>query len=225
MSARPGAPRDVAELESRLSRIAGRTLGELAEAARIDVPNDFRRAKGWVGMLVEWHLGTTAASRAEPDFPHLGIELKTLPIRADGEPRESTFVATFEPDDPASYRWETSVVRRKLARVTWVPVQADETISIAERRIGTGLVLPLAPDDEKVLRADYEAIVELVAEGFGERISARHGTWLQMRPKGADAASLRWTRDEEGNPVRTRPRGFYLRTQYTSMLLSRHWRS
>ncbi len=222
---RPAPPRDERELTEALRQIAGRTLGDLAHAASMEVPPDFRHAKGWVGMLVEWHLGTNASSRSQPDFVHLGIELKTLPLRADHKPRETTFVTTFEPDDPATYRWETSGVRRKLARVAWVPVEADESVPIPDRRVGTGLVLGLDPNDEPVLRADYEQIVELIEEGFGERLTAEHGRWLQMRPKGADAKSLRWTRDAEGNRVRTAPRGFYLRTQYTAMLLERHWRA
>ena len=44
-------------------------------------------------MLLETALGATAGSKAEQDFSHLGIELKTLPINAEGFPLETTFVS------------------------------------------------------------------------------------------------------------------------------------
>ena len=38
-------------------------------------------------MLLERALGATAeGSKAEQDFSHLGVELKTLPINAEGYP-------------------------------------------------------------------------------------------------------------------------------------------
>ena len=38
---------------------------------------------------------------------------------------------------------------------------------------------------------------------FGEEITARNGKALQLRPKGANAQSLRWTYDEDGARTRT----------------------
>ena len=73
--------------------IAGLTFGELADELNIPVPPDLKRDKGWVGMLLETALGATAGSKAEQDFSHLGIELKTLPINTEGFPLETTFVS------------------------------------------------------------------------------------------------------------------------------------
>ena len=53
------------------------------------------RAKGLAGTLIERALGASAGSTAEPDFPALGIELKTIPIDAAGRICESTFVCTI----------------------------------------------------------------------------------------------------------------------------------
>lgn len=215
-------PHDVAELSARLSRVGGRTLGSLAERLGLVVPPDLRRAKGWVGTLLEQTLGATAASRAEPDFPALGVELKTLPVRRDGRPLESTFVASLDLAAPDP-RWETSTVRKKLLRVAWVVVEADPGIPLAARRCGAALLWSPTPDEESVLRQDYEELVELVAEGFFARATGHRGRVLQLRPKGRNKAALRWAHGEDGARVRLAPRAFYLRPAFTEDLLRRHF--
>ncbi|MBS2024634.1 MAG: DNA mismatch repair endonuclease MutH [Deltaproteobacteria bacterium] len=216
-------PRDESDLRQRLSRLAGRTLAHLAAAQDVTLPTDLRRAKGLVGQLLERALGATAASRAVPDFPELDIELKTLPIDLAGKPMESTFVASLDLGD-ADLQWDTSPVRHKLRRIAWVPVQADRSLPLAERRIGTGLLWSPSAEEESLLRADFEEIVELVQAGFGARITGHRGTALQLRPKGRNAADLRWSTDDEGGRARTAPRAFYLRTGFTHAILQRNFR-
>ena len=202
------APRDEAELAARLERLSGLRLHEIAAAHGVGE----RRNKGWAGLVIEKALGATAASRAEPDFPALGIELKTIPIDDRGEPIESCFVASL---DLAEYdlRWETSAVRKKLERVAWVPVESS-----GERRCGTPFLWSPSETERETLKGDFEDIVDLL--GVGARVTARTGTWLQLRPKGRDASHLRWALDEEGERVRTAPRAFYLRRSFTASLLA-----
>ncbi|NNF97443.1 MAG: hypothetical protein HKM94_11000, partial [Halobacteria archaeon] len=117
-------PRSEAELLANAEHIAGLTLAELAECMKLSVPASLQNAKGWVGQLIEQCLGATAASLPEPDFQHIGVELKSLPINRHGQPQESTYVCTVPLLDHTGLQWETSWVRRKLQRVLWVPVEA-----------------------------------------------------------------------------------------------------
>ena len=213
-------PCDEAELRARLSRLAGRTLGAIAQELQLEAPADLRRSKGWVGTLLERALGATAASRAEPDFPALGIELKTIPVDEKGRPLESCFVASLDLA-AVDLRWETSAVRKKLARVAWVAVQASARIPPAGRRCGAALFWSPSAAEEEALRGDYQDIVELLQAGV--RVTARTGAALQLRPKGRDSRDLRWSIDEEGLEARTAPRAFYLRRSFTEALLKRHF--
>lgn len=86
-------PQTEQELLQRAQAIAGLRFADLAQSLHMPVPPDLKRDKGWVGMLIETALGATAGSKAEQDFAHLGIELKTLPINAQGMPLETTFVS------------------------------------------------------------------------------------------------------------------------------------
>jgi DNA mismatch repair protein MutH len=219
----PSTPTTEEELLKRARRLAGRPLSFLAAQLGVDVPPDQKRAKGWVGQLLEKSLGATASSRAVPDFELLGVEMKTLPVDAKGAPTESTFVATLDMADHAAFRWETSSVRKKLDRVLWIPVEAERTLALADRKVGTAILWSPSAEEEAALRADFEEIADLIAEGFGEQVTGERGKWLQLRPKGADSKALRWAYDPEGAPMRTAPRAFYLRPAFTAEIIRRHY--
>jgi len=109
-------PENESVLLARAHALAGQTLAALAAQAALPMPADLKRDKGWVGMLLERYLGASAGSKAEQDFAHLGIELKTIPIDAQGKPLETTFVCVAPLTGNSGVTWETSHVRHKLAR-------------------------------------------------------------------------------------------------------------
>lgn len=202
------------ELLARARGLAGRTLGEIAARAGRPPPWDPRRHKGATGWLLERVLGADAGSRAAPDFAALGVELKTLPIDARGRPAESTFVccAPAEPEP----RWEAALVRRKLARVLFVPVEASAPWE--HRRVGAALLWSPDAEAEAMLRADWEELVaRLVADA--EHVSARCGRVLQLRPKARTGAVRARSIDAEGAPRWGAPRAFYLRRSFTEAIL------
>lgn len=215
-------PQSETELLQRARCIAGLTLANLAAELDRPVPADLRRHKGWVGQLIEAHLGASAGSTAQPDFPLIGVELKTLPVDRRGLPRESTYVCTV-PLEAAGERWEACWLRRKLARVLWLPVEADKAIAIGERRIGSALLWSPSATEEALLRRDWEELMERVALGELDQISARHGEVLQIRPKAADSRALRHAPGYDGERILTNPRGFYLRAAFTTAILRRHF--
>jgi DNA mismatch repair protein MutH len=216
-------PQSEEELLSRCQALAGLTIGQLAERVRWAPPKDLRRNKGWVGELLETALGATAASLPEPDFPHLGVEMKTIPVDGNGRPRESTHVCTVPLVDNIGLVWEDSLVRRKLARVLWLPVEAAPDLPLTERRIGAALLWSPTPEQEAALKADFEELMDMVCLGQLEKITARYGTWLQIRPKAADSRAVTEGIGPSGETVLTLPRGFYLRATFTTELLRQHY--
>jgi DNA mismatch repair protein MutH len=217
------APDSEQALLERAREIAGRTLADIAARYGQPVPPNLQRAKGWTGELIERALGATAASRPVPDFTHLGVELKTIPVRHDGRPRESTYVCTVPLANHDALTWERSPVRRKLQRVLWMPVEAEPGVPLERRRIGSGLLWSPAPEEDAVLRADWEELMEMVCLGQLHLISARHGTYLQIRPKAANARARRWGTGATGDRELTLPRGFYLRATFTGAVLRHHY--
>lgn len=213
-------PKSERELLERAHSLAGLSIRELANRVNVSVPENLRREKGWQGQLLEICLGANAGNKPEPDFVDIGVELKTLPIDVSGKPKETTFVSSIPLLELGRLTWETSVVRKKLSRVLWVPVEATPDIPLPERRVGTALLWSPSEAQEAILRNDWQELTDMMNLGQLESITARHGVYLQVRPKAANAKSLCYGFNQEGKKVLTLPRGFYLRTTFTSQLLA-----
>lgn len=216
-------PQSESELIERAYDVAGLSFAELANEANMEIPPDLRRDKGWVGQLLEWHLGATAGSKPQQDFEQLGIELKTIPISYTGKPLETTFVCVAPLVGIQGLTWETSHVRNKLSRVLWIPVEGEREIPLADRRVGSPLIWSPTVAEEHQLRTDWEELMEMIVTGHVEQITARHGEVLQLRPKAANGRVLTEAYGSSGKMIKTRPRGFYLRTQFTTKLLEHNF--
>jgi len=215
----PQAPKDITELYNRAQQLAGLTLGELAQQADIKVPEDLTRHKGWAGMLIEWHLGASAGSKPEQDFPHLGVELKTLPINQQGKPLETTYVCIAPLQGEVGITWEKSNVRNKLSCVLWVPILAERTIPIVDRMLANPILWRASPEQEQLLQQDWEELTDMIALGQINQITAKHGQVLQLRPKAANNKALTSAIGIDGCSIQALPRGFYLKKEFTSQVL------
>ncbi len=207
------------ELLQQARGLAGQSLGNLAAQKCLTAPENLLQHKGWVGDLIECCLGTTAGNAAEPDFPALGIELKTLPVNASGQVQESTFICTASLINPPGYQWQDSVLYRKTRHILWVPIQATQTIPLSERRVGSAFLWQPNQQQAITLQQDWNDMMTFIQTGRVEQVSAQHGEIIQLRPKAANAKTLCDAMDEDGNIIRTLPRGFYFRPQFTSQLL------
>jgi DNA mismatch repair protein MutH len=213
-------PDSEAVLMERAINLAGKTLQQIANLQQTALPEQLTGGKGHIGELLEDYLGASAGSLPEPDFRLIGVELKTLPIGQNGNPKESTFVCTVSLLPGDSPRWEDSLVKRKLSRVLWVPIEADAGIPLAQRRIGNPFLWSPSPTQEKILHQDWDELMNMVMMGELEKITAMYGKYLQIRPKAKNAKSLRSGINADGDIVKTLPRGFYLRTSFTKTILA-----
>lgn len=212
-------PHTLTQLLERAQSIAGLTFGELADTLGIPVPPDLKRDKGWVGMLLETALGATAGSKAEQDFAHLGVELKTLPINEQGFPLETTFVSLAPLTQNSGVQWENSHVRHKLSCVLWIPIEGSRHIALRDRHIGAPILWQPSPEQERQLKRDWEELMEYITLGRLNEITARIGEVMQLRPKGANSKAITKGIGKNGEVVDTLPLGFYLRKEFTVGIL------
>ena len=213
-------PQTLEQLLSQAQSIAGLTFGELADELHIPVPIDLKRDKGWVGMLLETALGATAGSKAEQDFSHLGVELKTLPINAEGYPLETTFVSLAPLVQNSGVKWENSHVCHKLSCVLWMPIEGSRHIPLRERHIGAPILWKPTAEQERQLKQDWEELMDLIVLGKLEQITARIGEVMQLRPKGANSRAVTKGIGKNGEIIDTLPLGFYLRKEFTAQILN-----
>lgn len=214
-------PRDLAELKARVHALAGCSLSELS--ARFGASEGpMLRRKGKTGQLIERALGASAGSLPIPDFRELGVELKTIPVSEDGQPRESTFVCTISIADAEYAEWSRSSVREKLSHVLFVPLIGERTRErdgALHARVGVPLFWQPTPEQESILRADFDDLMGMIAIGNIEALTARLGRWLQVRPKAAHGRVRTRAYGYDDEPIATIPRGFYLRARFTGALL------
>ncbi|MCK3658402.1 DNA mismatch repair protein MutH [Pasteurellaceae bacterium Pebbles2] len=212
-------PKTEQELLHRAQSIAGLTFAELAQELDIAVPPDLKRDKGWVGQLIETALGAKAGSKPEQDFAHLGIELKTIPINAQGYPLETTFVSLAPLIQNSGVDWQNSHVKHKLSKVLWIPVQGERQIPLAERYIGSPILWQPNAEQEQKLQCDWEELMDYIVLGKVAQINATIGEVMQLRPKGANSKSLTKGIGKNGEIIDTLPLGFYLRKPFTAEIL------
>jgi DNA mismatch repair protein MutH len=213
-------PRSIEELLDRARSLEGLSVGDLLHRLGFVAPTDPVRTKGSAGETLERALGATGGSSRVHDFPSLGVELKTIPVTADGTPLESTYVCTLSLADAESQEWETSWVRAKLDRVLFVPLVGPHGMGWQDRVIGAPLLWSPTEDQSAVLRGDFDDVVGLIGVGRIEELTAHRGRWLQVRPKARDGSvrTIAWGSD--GEAIATVPRGFYLRARFTGALLA-----
>jgi len=206
---------------ARARGLAGWTIRMLGKRVGHRVPKTLRWNKGFVGMCVELALGAKAKSTPEPDFPHLGVELKTIPVRLDGRPTEATHVCVAALDGRDGPTFRDSLVYRKLARVLFVPVEDVDAVALADRRLGMPFLWTMSPEDEAMIAHDWSEIGARIRVGEVDEVTGREGVALQLRTKAQTAADLTHAIGDEGWLVAMRPRAWYLRPSFTGAIVRR----
>ncbi len=217
-SGRRPAPRSRAELQVRAAALGGCTVAALAHALGQPLPAAPQRAKGFVGQLVELALGADPQAYTRPDFPHLQVELKTIPLDARGLPAESTFCCAIAMQEAQQAHWHSSRLRQRLGCVLWIPVQAAALAPLPQRRLGRACLWTPTPAQSRLLQADWEQLMGMVGAGQAAALDARLGTVLQVRPKAAHAGVRTLGQGPDG-PEAVRPLGFYLRPSFTAQIV------
>ncbi|HVJ93467.1 MAG TPA: DNA mismatch repair endonuclease MutH [Labilithrix sp.] len=213
------SPRSIDELLGRASALSGAVIGDVLRGLGLEASHDPVRTKGSAGEVLERALGASGGSAQVLDFPELGVELKTIPVTADGTPLESTYVCTLSLADADAQEWHSSWVRAKLARVLFVPLVGDHGTAWQSRVIGKPLLWSPTAAQEDVLRSDFDDVVGLIGVGRIEELTAHRGRWLQVRPKARDGSVRTIAWGSGGEAIATVPRGFYLRARFTGALL------
>jgi DNA mismatch repair protein MutH len=213
------APQSESQLLQRARSLAGLCFADIAAEHKLPVPENLKRNKGWVGMLIETALGADAGSKPQQDFQQLGIELKTIPVNRQGYPLETTFVSLAPLSQNSGVVWQNSHVRYKLQKVLWIPIEGTRDIPLAERRVGSPILWQPTAEQELRLARDWEELMDLIVLGNIDKINASIGEVLQLRPKGANSKELTTGHGKQGQLIQTLPLGFYLRKNFTAEIL------
>lgn len=202
-------PKTIEQAIQRANNITGMTIAELAKALQIPLPHNPKSAKGFIGQLVEIALGASAGSNPIQDFPSINLELKTIPIKFNGSPAETTHICVAHLNNLCGLSFENSNVYNKIKQVLWVPVEGEKDIPIGERHIGQSFLWKMNDEEFKLLKSDFEEILEYIIHNDKENIPASIGEYMQLRPIDKVDDKKQY--------------GFYLRKNFTSMLIQKYF--
>lgn len=202
-------PKTIEQAIQRANNITGMTIAELAKALQIPLPHNPKSAKGFIGQLVEIALGASAGSNPIQDFPSINLELKTIPIKFNGSPAETTHICVAHLNNLCGLSFENSNVYNKIKQVLWVPVEGEKDIPIGERHIGQPFLWKMNDEEFKLLKTDFEEILEYIIHNDKENIPASIGEYMQLRPISKVDDKKQY--------------GFYLRKNFTSMLIQKYF--
>lgn len=213
-------PLSESELVKRVNLISNCSIEQIAEQCQIAVPENLLHNKGWIGQLLEKVLVTSAKNLSEPDFLELGIELKSIPVKSNGFPAETTYICQVPLVNNLGLIWKNSCVAKKLNRVLWIPIQSERGIPLGKRIIGQGKIWSPNEQEQELIKQDWEELMEYVAFGNISEIDASYGEVMQIRPKAANSKARTQGINQQGQLNATLPRGFYLRTNFTSQIIN-----
>ena len=216
------APTTFEELQQRLNGILGKSISELSLQVKMPLPIDTVHGKGFTGEVIEACLGASAQNLPIPDFPYLGLELKIIPLDSNFKALESTFLCHAPLTNIRGLTFENSALYTKIKRVLFVLVNATRDLTFEDRKVLGFFFYTPTQDELQTLKSDFDELYEMVKTGYVDSINARIGQIIQMRPKGADGKALTECIGPEGEIIRTRPRGFYMRRAYTQIIINKH---
>lgn len=208
---------------AQAQQLSGYTLGEPAAPAGLATSENLERDRDQIDMLPKIWLGASAGSKPKQDFTALGVELKIIPVDSLSRPLETTFICVAPLTDNSGATWEVSHVYHKLKHVLWILAKSECNILLVKCRVGSPLLWSPDEEEDRQLREDWEELIDMIVLGQTERITARHGEYLQTRPKAANAKASTETISAWGGQILTLSCGFYLKKNFASALLAHHF--
>src|SRR5271170_992269 len=177
---------DRSEALALLGKLVGLDLVDLANGYGVTMWKGDRINKGWAGHTIERHLGLPLNSSRSPNFG--SWELKVVPVRALAsgkfKVKETMAITMIDPVEVAAKEFQDSHLFLKLQRMV---VVARVFESKAETRSLCHLVASFDLGDRelyKQIKADYDAIREVIRTKGFEHLSGSMGVMVQPRTKG-----------------------------------------
>lgn len=191
------------EAISKLSEIIGKDLRILANLYDVTVFKEGGgKNKGWVGQVIEKHLGLPINSLQRPNAGSWELKMCSLKYLMNGKLtiKETMAITMIKPDDVLETDFESSHLYAKLRRMV---VASRIWESKQEERSILHSVTTFDLDDPEVynqVKSDYDLVRETIrTQGFSA-LTGKMGVYIQPRTKGTGHGST--------------SRAFYARTSF-----------
>lgn len=210
--------RQVMEDDSNAIREDGTTYGksDVAEA---------KRNKGNVGQIIEecfFHYSCNSDARA--DFPEAGVELKVTPYKENKNGSLSAkerliltmidYMTVVNEDFETSHFWNKS----KLILLIYYLYKKEVQFNL-DYRIGYAKLFTPPEQDLKIIKHDYEIIVEKIRAGKAHELSEGDTLYLGAATK-SSTSEVR--RKQPYSDIPAKPRAFTFKNSYMTYVLNNY---
>src|SRR6185312_830998 len=179
--------------------------------------------KGKLGQALEdLYFNYTPNSKAEPDFPEAGVELKTTPLKKIRKGLVSKERLVFNIIDfNEEYKWgfiKSSFWKKNHLLLLMFFLHEQDKLDLDYIfKIITLWEFPA--EDLKIIKDDWEKIVSKIKAGKAHELSEGDTLYLGACPKGANKGSLR---KQPFSDTMAMQRAFSLKSKYLNFIIERY---
>ncbi len=232
---------DPESIEAFSKRLIGKTFREIWEAAEQEFVSDkveessadyvvsskAKRNKGNLGQIIEeCFFRYKPNSDARPDFPEAGVELKVTPYKINNNKSYSakerlilTMIDYFKVVDES---FDTSHFWYKSRLILLVYYLFQQGVENLDYRIDFSKLFTPPEQDLKIIKHDFETIVNKIKAGKAHEISEADTLYLGAATKGA-TGSVR--RGQPFSDIPAKPRAFAFKSSYMTYVLNNYIRT
>ncbi len=221
---REALPYDPSNRESILEYaylLEGHTLRESCDT---DGYSSEKGNKGGLGQAVEYcYFKYEPNSSQEPDFPEVGLELKTTPIKRNKNKsiaaKERLVLTMINYFDVVDETWETSVCYKKMEDILLISYLYEQEKEIYDYEIEFVGIQSFSSEDLSVIEKDWKIIVDKVRRGEAHNLSSADTHYLEACPKSSNS-SVR--RNQPFSDIPAKPRAFALKSSYMTAFYNKN---
>ncbi|WOV87391.1 Sau3AI family type II restriction endonuclease [Sporosarcina oncorhynchi] len=205
------------ELMYKARQAEGRTFGDIDQSGRIE--NE--RSKGQLGQIIEESFfGYQVNSISEPDFAHLGIELKVTPVKENKNgtlsAKERLVLNIINYMSEANTTFDTSSFWNKNKEILLMFYKWLPEVKRADYRIIKSHLHKFTEEDLEIIKQDWQLINNKIKAGLAHELSEADTNYLAASTKGANKNSLR---AQPFNNVSAMQRAYSLKQSYMTVLI------
>ena len=225
--------KDTEELLKRTKWLEGKTLAEVSEEIKKSDEQSRVITKGNVGYIIEHgFFGIGKNSDAVPDIPHLGVEIKTCPLKYN-KPRNRLSVK--EPlslniinycEEYKNKDFTESSVYKKNKKILFVFYIHDPRKRRSEYLIKYVFYWDMDKNVIDEISQDYHLILQKIRQGRAHEIHQSDNKYLTLCPKHngcyKDPNCRISKREQPFNDEPAEVRAFRLKNRYMNLIISRY---
>jgi len=207
---------DPRSIERYAKELVGRSLRDVLG----DIVVKENDGKGNLGNLVEEHyFKYKPNSKSEADFAEAGVELKTTPLRRIKKglvPKERLVLNIINYQEEHKHYFRESSFWKKNSLLLLMFYLYDEHAISIDYIFKIVRLWEFPPEDLKIIRDDWEAIVKKIRDGKAHELSEGDTFYLGACTKGANKGSVR---SQANSNVPAMQRAFSLKSKYLKYII------